>query len=559
MLEIGSLVDNKYKILSKIGQGGMSTVYLAMNERAHKTWAIKEFRKDDVIKSQVSMLSIKTETELLRNLSHPNLPSIADIIDYEGSILIVMDYVEGNTLNKALKEYGAQPQEYVIEWAEQLCDVLQYLHSQDPPIIYRDLKPSNIMLKPDGTIVLIDFGTARQYKDENIEDTTCLGTRGYAAPEQFGGQGQTDARTDIYCLGATMYHLVTGNNPSEPPYEMMPIRQVNPALSKGLEQIIIKCTQNDPTKRYSSARELLYDLEHYYELDKSYRRFEKIKLAIFTITLIISLTCGIGAFVMNHYASAYIEDTYSYLNDVAEKSLDENEDTYIEMIDVDPSRADAYISLVDKVFLEDGNFSEDEATTLRQILITPRDKKTYEQILSEDKAGYALFCYRLGLAYFYSYEETGNKAQSAYWFKKAADGSLNESQTERAKRLGAIADYYVSLGTPDKTGDVSYNYKAYWDDLTAVAEGNITEIDNANTALVIYKELASQICVNASNFYSAGISISDMELQLLNIEQHVADEVDSVEETDRIKELKAELNTNIVKARQYIEMIEQGE
>ena len=559
MLEIGSLVDNKYKILSKIGQGGMSTVYLAMNERAHKTWAIKEFRKDDVLKSQVSMLSIKTETELLRNLSHPNLPSIADIIDYEGSILIVMDYVEGNTLNKALKEYGAQPQEYVIEWAEQLCDVLEYLHRQDPPIIYRDLKPSNIMLKPDGTIVLIDFGTARQYKDENIEDTTCLGTRGYAAPEQFGGQGQTDARTDIYCLGATMYHLVTGNNPSEPPYEMMPIRQVNPALSKGLEQIIIKCTQNDPTKRYGSARELLYDLEHYYELDKSYRRFEKIKLAIFTITLIISLTCGIGAFVMNHYASAYIEDTYSYLNDVAEKSLYENEDTYIEMIDVDPSRADAYISLVDKVFLEDGNFSEDEATTLRQILITPRDKKTYEQILSEDSSGYALFCYRLGLAYFYSYEETGNKAQSAYWFKKAADGSLNESQTERAKRLGAIADYYVSLGTPDKTGDVSYNYKSYWEDLTAVAEGNITEIDNANTALVIYKELASQICVNASNFYGAGISISDMELQLLNIEQHVADEVDSVEETDRIKELKAELNTNIDKARQYIEMIEQGE
>ena len=236
MLEIGSLIDNKYKILNKIGQGGMSTVYLAMNERANKQWAIKEIRKDAMANSEVTLQSLKNEIEMLRNLSHPNLPSIIDIIDYDDSLLIVMDYVEGNTLSKAVNEYGPQPQEYVIEWAKQLCNVLGYLHSQNPPIIYRDLKPGNIMLKPDGTIVLIDFGTARQYKEENTEDTTCLGTRGYAAPEQFGGHGQTDARTDIYCLGSTMYHLVTGKNPSEPPYEMYPIRYWNGALSQGLEK-----------------------------------------------------------------------------------------------------------------------------------------------------------------------------------------------------------------------------------------------------------------------------------------------------------------------------------
>ena len=163
MLEIGSLIDNKYKILNKIGQGGMSTVYLAMNERANKQWAIKEIRKDAMANSDITLQSLKNEIEMLRNLSHPNLPSIIDIIDYDDSLLIVMDYVEGNTLSKAVNEYGPQPQEYVIEWAKQLCNVLGYLHSQNPPIIYRDLKPGNIMLKPDGTIVLIDFGTARQY------------------------------------------------------------------------------------------------------------------------------------------------------------------------------------------------------------------------------------------------------------------------------------------------------------------------------------------------------------------------------------------------------------
>ena len=131
-----------------------------------------------------------------------------------------------------------------MEWGKQLCDVLAYLHSRKPPIIYRDMKPDNVQLKPDGTITLLDFGTAREYKYRGAEgsDTSCLGTRGYAAPEQYGGMGETDARTDIYCLGATLYHLLTGHNPSLPPYEMKPIRTINPALPRGLEQIILRCT-----------------------------------------------------------------------------------------------------------------------------------------------------------------------------------------------------------------------------------------------------------------------------------------------------------------------------
>ena len=115
MLEIGCLVDNKYKILNKIGQGGMSTVYLAMNERANKQWAIKEIRKDKIEKESIALQSLKTETELLMSLSHPNLPSIIDIIDYDDSFLVVMDYIEGNTLDFILKENGPQPQELVIQ------------------------------------------------------------------------------------------------------------------------------------------------------------------------------------------------------------------------------------------------------------------------------------------------------------------------------------------------------------------------------------------------------------------------------------------------------------
>ena len=297
MLENGTIIDGKYKILNKIGQGGMSVVYLAMNEKANKQWAIKEVRKDVSKDFEIIRQGLITETNLLKKLSHPNLPSIIDVIDTEDTFLIVMDYIEGNPLTVLLEESGAQPQDLVISIALQLCDVLSYLHTREKPIIYRDMKPANVMLKPNGEVVLIDFGIAREYKQQNIADTTCLGTQGYAAPEQFGGQGQTDARTDIYCLGATSYHLLTGHNPSEPPYEMYPIRYWNENLSSGLEEIILTCTQKNPDDRYQNCEELRYALEHYMEMDDAYRRKEKRQLRTFTTLVASAAVClavGIG-------------------------------------------------------------------------------------------------------------------------------------------------------------------------------------------------------------------------------------------------------------------------
>ena len=154
------------------------------------------------------------------------------------------------------------------------------------------------MLKPDGIITLIDFGTAREYKEKNLADTSCLGTVGYAAPEQFGGMGQTDARTDIYCLGATLYHLVTGMNPCEPPYEIKPIRQINPALSSGLERIILKCPQRNPNDRYQSAAELMYALEHYEEIDDKFRKKQKRKLGLFLTTAFLTVAFAITSVVI---------------------------------------------------------------------------------------------------------------------------------------------------------------------------------------------------------------------------------------------------------------------
>lgn len=263
MTEIGTIIEGKYKVLKQIGKGGMSKVYLARDINLDKQWAIKEIeRKVFDRNNEVLVASVMAEANIVKKLDHPSVPKIVDIIEKETVIYVVMDYIEGETLSSILKKEGAQPQEVVIKWAKEVCVVLEYLHTQNPPIIYRDMKPANIMLQQNGHIKLIDFGIAREYKKQNLTDTVYLGTRGYAAPEQFGGMGQTDARTDIYCFGVTLYELLTGKNPCEPPYEIYPIRYWNQKLSRHLEYMISKCMEPNPENRYQSCREVLYSLNH---------------------------------------------------------------------------------------------------------------------------------------------------------------------------------------------------------------------------------------------------------------------------------------------------------
>ncbi len=357
MSKVGLILDGKYEILKEIGQGGMSIVYVAMDNRLNKQWAVKELKNDGSQSVEMQLKGIEREANILKKVDHPVLPRIVDIIDKDGTVYVVMDYIQGLALDRILKEEGAQPQENVIEWAKQLASALDYLHSLNPPIIYRDMKPSNIMLQPDGRVKLIDFGTAKEYKIENIADTTALGTRGYAAPEQFGdeqGHGiyKTDARTDIYCLGATIYHIVTGKNPGEPPYEMRPIREWNPALSGGLEKIILKCIQPNPEDRYQNCSELIYALEHYNELDSGHRKKQAGRLLLWSGT-VAAMAVSIGISVLGYQGiqdtrkqdyRSLIEkaNTYKINGDYSKAS-----EVYVEAItDVDGKNPEAYLDML---------------------------------------------------------------------------------------------------------------------------------------------------------------------------------------------------------------------
>lgn len=558
MLEIGSVVDGKYKILSKIGQGGMSVVYMAINERANKTWAIKEVRKDGVQNFEVVRQGLIVETDMLKRLHHPNIPSIIDVVEDDERFLIVMDYIEGNSLQKALKDYGPQPQEDVIEWAKQLCDALGYLHSRRPPIIYRDMKPANVMLKPDGNVSLIDFGTAREYKVGSTGDTSVLGTKGYAAPEQYGGQGQTDARTDIYCLGATMHHLLTGQDPCRPPYTRYPIRQYNPSLSSGLEEIIIKCTNDNPNERYQSCAELMYALEHYNELDSEYRKKQNLKLGIFMMAAIASLASFTAALALNISADRTQADSYNvYLQDArGSATIEDKIEKCRAAINLDPTKEEAYMYLLDEVLMEDGVLSAEEDERLREILVETgsNSKRTNEAAFKTNVANYDEFAYNLGLDYYYYYEERGSKSQATKWLDIAANSTTLESaKIERAKRLGEIAAYYAKIGRENKAGDAEVSYLNYWTDLTELTAGNLVAVDNATTALTMYRELAYQIVSYAEKFKAAGVPGEAMTAQLDNMEQRIAGS-DFENGTQRVTELKAELQELIERARYIVEI-----
>lgn len=558
MLQIGSLVDGKYKVLNVIGQGGMSTVYLVMNEKANKPWAIKEVRKDAVANYQVVRQSLITETNLLKELSHPYLPSIVDVIDDEGRFLIVMDYVEGNTLDKALATLGPQPQEYVIEWGIQLCDVFEYLHNRKPAIIYRDLKPGNIMLRPDGRICLIDFGTAREYKENRKSDTQYLGTRGYAAPEQFGGHGQTDARTDVYCLGATMYNLLTGHTSNEPPYEFYPIRYWNPNLSAGLEHIIQKCVQNDPKDRYQSCAEVMYDLQHYKELDRDYKKTARLSVGLFGMLAAGAIVCGMMSF--NFYNSAKAITTESY-DSLRLEALDEEDDAkaikiYADAIKLAPTDTRAFEEMIDERILADEIITAEEDESLRSLLITSCDGTTIEKKLAENAEAYDRFAYKLGMAYYYCYEDEGSKIKALKWLKIAeASESLTEKQRDRASRLTMLASHYNSLINPPKIADMEVSYRDYWDNLVAIAEGDIAESDNAMTALMIYNEIASQVYAYPGRFLSAGVSYDEITKELNLINLHIEEDVETIEEPgERIENKIDEVKSYIEMAQNALDM-----
>ncbi|RRR69796.1 MAG: serine/threonine protein kinase [Candidatus Viridilinea halotolerans] len=259
-------LQERYELTQKLGQGGMGAVYLARDRRLSTVrWAVKELSDaqiSDPQERQQAAFAFRREAELLASLNHPNLPRVTDHFTEDGKSYLVMELVEGESLQAFIEREGLpRPVSEVLGWVEQLCAVLHYLHSQRPPVIFRDLKPSNIMLTPTGQVKLIDFGIARLFKPGQATDTQAFGTMGYSAPEQYG-QGQTDQRSDIYSLAVVSHQLLTGYDPTNTPFRLPAAAQLNPQVPPALSEALERAMHNDRAQRFadvSALRQVLRD------------------------------------------------------------------------------------------------------------------------------------------------------------------------------------------------------------------------------------------------------------------------------------------------------------
>ncbi len=542
MLEIGSLVDGKYKILSEIGHGGMSVVYMAINEKANKTWAVKEVRKDGRMDFNIVRQGLMAEIDTLKRLKHPYLPSIVDVIEDDETFIIVMDYVEGRSLDKILEEHGVQQESVVVEWAKQLCDVLGYLHSRTPAIIYRDMKPANVMLKPDGTVTLIDFGTAKNY-EINYGETTGIGTIGYAAPEQYigSGLGRTDARTDIYCLGMTLYHLLTGQDPCRNLISDTSIRAVNPALSRGLDSIIRKCTAHQPEDRYQSCEELMYDLENYEILEPLYKKKQKRKFSIFIGTLATSVLCVAAGLTFHFAASAKASETYNNLLYEASKSVDYDTkislyEQCMELPDMG-GRKDAYLGMIQTFKENDAVFTVAEANLLEKYIMNHKDE------LQANKRDYTEICFETGKLFWYYYDygdgsdNQVTRAKSAIeWFQDVVDQAPQDYENlGMAKAYASIGMFYRDITTNITEASDKGNYKPLFDNLTelipAVAE-------NADENEIVRLELV-ELTRGALQQYATKFKVDGVtEQEILSLYQQLEQVTDAIQTTTDVTDAK---------------------
>lgn len=535
MALIGEVIDGKYEVLKEIGRGGMSIVYLASDKRLNKQWAIKEFKKG---KDELNLKSLKREARIMKNLDHPRLPRVVDIIESNDTLLLIMDYVQGETLDSLLKSdtYKGKgfPQESVIEWAKQLSEVLAYLHKQDPPVIYRDMKPGNIMLRPEGDVTLIDFGIAKEYK-ENKGDTELMGTKGYAPPEAYVTGATTDPKSDIYSLGVTLHYLITGVDPTEN-VTLNPIRQYNPSLSSALEWVINKCVQNNPDERFHSCDELSAVLENLDKYEDSYKKKQKVRIRLFTVFAVLTVVFGaIGAGSL-WGRSAAISSSYEEL--VALETLD----GYEQAIELDEDNPEAYAEcvnmLVNKGYKVLDNEDDSADGTDGEYISVPKltDLFGTEKLNTfKDDSKYAVVNYQLG---------------KLIWNSLQKDTSEDSSVDPKSVAEFAII-YFKNVinvsgnGLPLKTYNIAQAY--YWESYFLTnnellkSEDGLAEIDNKDKFVEFIESNENYEDGHDDDPYYLYFMANDMLLDLVDTD---SDEIDNTTKGETASKLVNILSEN---------------
>lgn len=461
----GTIILGRYRILDIIGRGGMSCVYLAEHINLHNKWAIKAVHKDG--RKEVALLA---EPNILKKLSHFALPRIVDICEDEQNLYIIMDYIEGIGLDQFLSSKGGLDEDQVVAWGKELCDVISYLHHQNPPIIYRDLKPGNLIIDKNNRLKMIDFGIAVENTKTSEEESRIYLTKGYAAPEQYLPQGQKDLRIDIYALGATLYAMCTGRSPGTLKKPLAPVYELNQGISDGLDTIIKICMKENPDERFQSAQQVLYALNHITRYNAGYqkarRRYQAgIAASLAGVFLSVSLIFGGIAVNSRDNFNRYTDLITSGIQEAESGNYDEARAQFDTAAQLNPDLEDAYLCKANTYISQ---YQYDEC--LDYIMNTVM--KQFPQAAQNGK-----LCSLLGRMY----DRTGDLQEAVYFYERAYQQEPDE--------ISYLHDYIYAL---IQTGEVeqartmmnvwrekggSASLDSYLSVWLAAKEGNIGETE----------------------------------------------------------------------------------
>lgn len=454
-LKKGDIIGEKYQLLRALGRGGEGSVYLARHLATGVLWAVKA-----VPESQRAQCL--RELEMARRFRHPGILQIADYLEEEGYCFLVMEYIRGGSL----KDRDGLTLEEFLRLSCQIAGILVCLHTGPRPVLHLDLKPANILLREDGTPVLIDFGIALE-KNAAFGNRS-FGTRGFAAPEQFDARQAPDERTDLFGFGAAMYSAFYGKayEPGQPP-EVRAETGREKRWEKKARKILISCLEEDREKRMQSSRELYLALRR---LGRRRERAAKRRGILGAAGLFLSVLFFLVGLTAAFEGDAKEGRREELLSQAEHLGYEQAVSCYQEAVRLAPQEGEAYQGLLSRM-LEDGSFALEEEERLKETLYGFLDDqgKTPLERLKENPEAYGAFAYRAGIAYWYYYAGSGGKAAAGSWFEEAASlsGSLEKRPVwERDARIHAkISRYYDRL--LQKEEGEQY-LPLYWQDLTGL-------------------------------------------------------------------------------------------
>lgn len=563
----------RYMVLDVIKKGGMSKVYKVKDLDLQKIWCYKEIIQEN----NFELNALLSEAMIMRKLNHPSIPRITWITstngpdepdNYNARIAIVMDWVSGENLQDVIVKTSKISVPLAVGWGQQIARILEYLHQDTredgdgtghAPILYRDLKPLNIIVDQQGKLNILDFGISIELLVEGQPNPVAVGTQGYAPPEMYAKNTPLDLRSDIYTLGATLYHMITGKAPPPPPIpgrdnsklKKRPLAsKVTQGVSPELDALIEKAMAINPEDRYSSVTELRMDLDKVARMTEETKKGYQRKIAICFMFLALSFFCMIAAMFPFMKIQSDLQANYNSLVEIANSTKDPED--YKKAIASRPNMVGPYIGLIEALE-QDGIVTDDELMTIKDYLFTNKESMT-------DQEDYGKLCYDMGMMYWYYYDSTGKTTRSEVsaisWFEEAEKAGY---EAEKAKVYIALGEYWKvqSKSVQISGSKVGENLRKYWDNLLRAK--TFVKGEDEILQYQIYNSIAECIYNYSYQLVNNNVTPDELEAEVKELQAFIRQVSGDVQLTQKAQQLYIDLKAKVPDLSSKIKTATRGE